>query len=396
MVRCRSAASNLQYADKAWLSALNNPGHTQLFSRDSLGRLLDITFNYPWTLMPPFARHLEYDIADRAVFERHALFNRITTYDALGRLATFTDMDSVAIRSHTYVYDSVGNRRDNGAVLGLGNRLTRIDQYNIFYDSAGNVLMKAFRHTDTLRYSWNVLGQLVRVIRWRPSGTDTTTFAYDGWGRRVRRSAGGVTTHFLHSEDDVVMELDASFSPIAEYTFLPGADQPHSVRTNGATYYFARDGLGNVIGLTDAQGTVARSRYDYLPYGEILLDSGSVSQPLRFKGTSWEAGVGLYFMRARFYDPQLGRFISEDPLGLAAGLNPYTFAGLDPVNRGDPSGLYDDRVWDQNGCYRSFVTPPGSWDGGYYCPGSEPIPGCPSRARFAQDSRQDTLPLART
>ena len=357
--------STLSYSSYVWLSTLNNPGHTQLFSRDSAGRLQDITFNYPWTLMTPFGRHLEYDVADRATFEHHANFNRVLTYDALGRLASFTDTDTATIRSHTYVYDSVANRRDNGAVLATGNRLTRIDQYNIFYDSAGQILMKAFRYTDTVRYTWNVLGQLTRVIRWTSAGTDTTSYLYDGWGRRIGKTVDGVVTHYLHNDAQVVMELNSSFSPVTEYTYLPGVDDPHSVRTGGRMYYFARDGLGSVIGLIDTIGMAATTRYDYTPVGEILVDSGTVVQPFRFKGREWDAEARLYYMRARYYDPQLGRFISEDPTGLAGGINPYVFAAADPVNASDPSGLackYVARLISTTFCSRDTRGPK---DGGY-------------------------------
>src|SRR3989338_5300026 len=80
-------------------------------------------------------------------------------------------------------------------------------------------------------------------------------------------------------------------------------------------------------------------RYRYRPFGDSgVAAGGSFGTTLRFAGREWDGDVKLYFNRARFYDPQVGRFVSEDPVGLAGGPNPYVFAGNDPVNRRDPSG----------------------------------------------------------
>ena len=84
------------------------------------------------------------------------------------------------------------------------------------------------------------------------------------------------------------------------------------------------------------------ARYGTGAYGETggsEVDSGTVANALRFKARERDAATGLVDLRARWYDPMSGRFLSEDPLGLAGGWNPYAFAGNDPVNYSDPSGL---------------------------------------------------------
>jgi RHS repeat-associated protein len=75
------------------------------------------------------------------------------------------------------------------------------------------------------------------------------------------------------------------------------------------------------------------------PFGNPVSVSETVTQPFRFAGREYDGETGLYFMRSRYYDPQLGRFISEDPIGVAGGINPYEYAGNDPINRRDASGL---------------------------------------------------------
>jgi RHS repeat-associated protein len=98
-----------------------------------------------------------------------------------------------------------------------------------------------------------------------------------------------------------------------------------------------------VVGLWNTSNVKVRS-YTYDPFGYLLASSGTVTQPLGWKGREYDAETGLYYVRARYYDPTVGRFLSEDPLGVSAGINPYTFADGDPVNFSDPSGMCDEYI----------------------------------------------------
>ena len=288
---------------------------------------------------------------------------RYHQYDAMGRLGYYEDVQEqiigwdyvcdeqcqewgtppdstpyywpVAFRSATYSYDKVANRTDLGATITTGNRMTGLDGWTITYDDAGN-LTKRKKGTDSLTYAWNALGQLVQVTSSVPSYT--VTYGYDGLGRRVRKTVNSTATRYLVDGDRVLVELDNSWLPAAKYSYYPGVDRPHAMVRAGKRYYFAQDGQGNVTGLLDSVGTVVQ-QYDYTPYGEALPGSGSVVNPYQYKGREWDAEARLSFMRARYYDPQLGRFISEDPIGLAGGINPFAFVGGDPVNHADPTGL---------------------------------------------------------
>jgi RHS repeat-associated protein len=110
--------------------------------------------------------------------------------------------------------------------------------------------------------------------------------------------------------------------------------------------YHELDEIGNVIGTHNGDSTVyGLTSYD--PWGVPTIDSSTTSSAattLKWKGLHWEdgsvvGGGGLYYMRARWYDPELGRFISEDPIGVEGGINQYAFGNNDPVNARDPSGL---------------------------------------------------------
>jgi RHS repeat-associated protein len=123
-------------------------------------------------------------------------------------------------------------------------------------------------------------------------------------------------------------------------------DVPHAVIKQQPTtkrLYARLDGLGNVLALTDTSGSI-RTSYGYDDWGKLTSSSDQESfngtDRARWKGALWLGPeVDLYYLRARWYEPHSGRFLSEDPIGLEGGINAVLFAGNDPVNGADPSGL---------------------------------------------------------
>jgi len=110
--------------------------------------------------------------------------------------------------------------------------------------------------------------------------------------------------------------------------------------TDGTTvYYYGLDGHGSVANLTDKNGAVVNT-YRYDPYGNSLdvTETASLPNPWRYAGGYYDAESGLYLLGARYYAPMLGRFLQQDPLGVDA-LSQYAYAGSDPCNNSDPSGL---------------------------------------------------------
>jgi RHS repeat-associated protein len=203
------------------------------------------------------------------------------------------------------------------------------------YDAEGNTTRK-YKAGFEQRLVWNDLGQLASVT----TNGDTVTYGYTPSGKRFRRTQGGVTRYYIYDGDDLLMELDQSGNPLRRYTHLPGVDRPLSVRETIAgtdrVYYFALEQPGHVAALMNSTGTIVAG-YDYAPFGtETAINDG---QPLRFMGRELDFSTGLHYVRARWYDAALARFISEDPIGLNGGFNTYAYAGNDPVNQRDPSGL---------------------------------------------------------
>jgi RHS repeat-associated protein len=242
--------------------------------------------------------------------------------------------------TQTFSYDSVGNRKDLGAMVAIGNRLVTFNGDSLVYDVAGNLIKRIRAGLDVQRLYWNSLGQLAAA--WT-SSRDSVTFAYDGLGRRVSKQKASGTTRYLYDRVDLFAEVDAATgNRLAEYTYYPLVDDPHSVRVGGPTgqvYYYTQDFPGNVTGLISGSNTLSNG-YQYGPFGAD--PAGYPIQPvpnsLKFAGRPQDSETGLYYMRARYYDPGLGRFVSEDPAGLAAGINEYVYTGNDAVNGRDPSG----------------------------------------------------------
>jgi RHS repeat-associated protein len=276
----------------------------------------------------------------------------------------------------TFTYDAVGNRTDNGAVLD-GNRLTRFGRWTLEYDDDGNLTRKydaTCPSTCERRYSWNSLSQLTGVYT---AGAGWVYFGYDGLGRRVRREMeSGPKESHVYDGDHLILATDGNGALLGEWAYYPGVDQPHSFRWQGRVYYYQQDGAGNVTGVIADDGTLA-NRTEYEPFGTLVPGTGAVSG-LGFKGREHDPPTGLVYMRARWYDPELGRFISEDPIGLSGGINPYAFAGNDPVNFADPSGLDKCKEGAGPGWTDVYIEDSGWWC--YKKDGGQPLPPVPVTA----------------
>lgn len=246
--------------------------------------------------------------------------------------------DWLPIAIEEYGYDASGNRTDRGAHMEIGsNRYTDFNGFALNYDAEGNLTRK-FKSGFDQTFTWNSLGQLTSVT----TNGATVTYGYDGHGVRVRRTANGQSQYFVYDGDDLLLETDQNGNPVRTYTHWPGTDHPHSVRVTSFgqnfVYYYTSEHPGNVTGLLSTYGAVA-GEHHYKPFGEVESSSDDAGQPLRFMGRELDFATGLYYVRNRWYDPTLARFISQDPIGLAGGLNTYAYVENDPVNGRDPSGL---------------------------------------------------------
>lgn len=218
------------------------------------------------------------------------------------------------------------------------NRLVAANSNTYSYDTNGNLISKTDA-SGSWTYTWNYENRLKQVSK---AGGVTVIYAHDALGRRVQRtSSTSGTTKFVYDGADVLRDLDGSGATIADYLNGPGIDNKLRQTASGIVSYFATDHLGNTRALTDASGTLT-----YDSFGNVTGGSA----PSRYTYTSRESDsdTALMHYRARFYDPQQGRFISEDPIQLQGGVNLYQYVGSNPASLVDPLGLQKRRSPDPN------------------------------------------------
>jgi RHS repeat-associated protein len=259
----------------------------------------------------------------------------IYNYDPLSRLIAATH--SGAQPAESYVYDAMDNRVGSAGGFtysyDLANRLAADSTYNYSYDGNGNLIRKTERASGRATvYTYDSDNRLTGVTT--PQGL-AATYRYDGLGRRISKTIGGLTTAYIYDGSDIVAEYSGG-NLAATYLHGPGVDEVLSAKRSGTTFYLQRDALGSVVQTFSAAGV--SSSYQYDSYGKITAQTGSTPTSFAYTGREYDVESGLYYYRARYYDPGVGRFISEDPVAFRAGKNFYSYVGANPINRTDPSG----------------------------------------------------------
>lgn len=256
-------------------------------------------------------------------------------YDTLGRLVVANHGSD----AFAYSYDAVGNILGAGRTYDAGNRLTQDTDFNYSYDANGNLISKQHRTTGARSvYTWNARNQLVRLERF-PDATAAVpskvlSFAYDPLGRRASKNEDGVSERYVYDGSDLIGVLDSLNSVQRRFSFGTEIDEPLRMAGSTGTRYFHANHLGSVMALSASAGVV--SQYNYEPYGKTRV-TGEATNPFRYTAREQDA-EDLYYYRARYYDPTRQRFISEDPIGLAGGINTYSYAAGNPISERDPTG----------------------------------------------------------
>jgi RHS repeat-associated protein len=186
----------------------------------------------------------------------------------------------------------------------------------------------------------------VDYVQWSgsyPAGIwDTISYTYDAAGRRVTKAVDGqTTTKYVYDGDHCIAEYSGSNQLLRKYIYGPRVDEPVCMieAAGDATYYYHLDGLGSIIALSDEDGN-APVLYEYSVYGQVAASDPNHPNRFLFTGREFDKETGLYYYRARYYNPEIGRFLQTDPVGYTAGVNLYTYCGNNPVNHLDPSGEF--------------------------------------------------------
>jgi RHS repeat-associated protein len=331
-------AGESRYSDLAGTHRVGKSTYTY----DAAGRLIDLVQkDGAGTSLAAYA--YAYDAAGNLTSETLNGGTPTTyTYDATNQLLS----DSTT----SYSYDANGNRTNSGYATGPANELTTDGTWNYFYDNEGNLTKKTKIATgETWTYTYDNLNHLVQAQdRVTDGGTiiQTVGYKYDVLGNRIEEdvTAGMTTTisRFAYDGSNAWADLDASNFVTTRRLYLDAIDAivARIATTGGVAAWYLTDRLGSVRDITGATGAV-QDTITYDGYGNVLTETNaSFGDRYKFTAREFDSATGLQYNRARFYDPTIGRWTSQDPLGFGAGdANLYRYVGNRPTRQTDPTGL---------------------------------------------------------
>ncbi|KUO70373.1 MAG: hypothetical protein APF77_03395, partial [Clostridia bacterium BRH_c25] len=295
-------------------------------------------------------------------------------YDGLNRLSKVTEPSG---KTTSYIFDKAGNRIQETVIennistttvysYNEQNRLTDTitrsgfvtEKVKYEYDNNGNTLVKvkettkpvdpdtagsfAFQKagTSTTRevsfMDYDVWNRMVKTIE----GDKTILYKYNGEGYRVEKAVNDQITKYMYEADKVILEVDGQGNETARNTY---GSNILSRTVDNETAYYMYNGHGDVTALLSDTGNVLATYY-YDAFGNPLETIGEISNPFRYAGYQYDEETGVYYLNARYYDPKIARFLTEDTYrGSAAdplSLNLYTYCANEPIKYTDPTGHF--------------------------------------------------------
>ena len=306
-------------------------------------------------------------------------------YDPLGRLTRADHSQDVQER---FGHDPAGNvlMQDRpGPDIVAGNRLMIQGDHHYDYDAFGNLIRerRGKGHQLVTEYRYDCQHRLISIKK--PNG-QTASYRYDPFGRRISKTVDGMTTEFFWQGDKLIAEHHAEHH--RSYLYEPDTFRPLALLEGFGpketkAYHYQLDHLGTPQELTDTNGEIVWSAH-YRSYGEISrLDINKIDNPLRFQGQYFDHESGLHYNRHRYYNPDIGRYLTPDPVKLAGGINAYQYVP-NPIGWIDPLGL-------NANC-------PGSIGKNPACaiPTEPYIPGISRKGAFRQAKRDAHIPMSQS
>lgn len=229
------------------------------------------------------------------------------------------------------------------------NEMLALDAKSFSYDNNGNLQNR----TDTCgstSYTWDARNRLTNISGYKPDCSAlTASFSYDALNRRTAKTINGTTTQYVYDGWDIIQEIKGGVK--TNYIRTLNIDEPLTRITGSTVRHYVADALGSIVALADDSG-VTKTSYVYDAFGNVTTSGEASDNPFQYTGREND-GTGLLHYRYRYYSPQMQRFVSEDPIGLAGGVNFYSYVDSvgkpqtnlyaytdnNPVNFTDPQGL---------------------------------------------------------
>ncbi len=257
-------------------------------------------------------------------------------YDQVNRL---TDIETTPLNVNennyqSYSYDAVGNRltdsqQHNGSanpevwIYDDADRLLQRGDITYTYDANGSRITESNAATgDSKTYIYDIENRLSEVKD--ESSTQVATYRYDPFGRRIRKTTDASTTVYLYSDEGLVAEADENGNVTITYAYqvnTPWGTDPMFIKQGSQYGYYITDHLGTPQIIVSNSGSILW-RADYEAFGEATLITQALENNFRFPGQYYDSETGLHYNFLRHYDPQIGRYLTSDPLGIFGGLNP--------------------------------------------------------------------------
>ena len=348
---------------------------TSSFTYDTLGRLTDLAYKQAGSnLFTPFS--WSYDNLSRVTQFVSADGTSDYSYDKDSQL-TAADHDYQT--NESYSYDATGNRTMTGYTTGSNNQLTDDGTYSYTYDGEGNRLTRTNDSTSaSTEYTWDFRNRLTKVTDKDSYGTVTQVveYTYDVFDRRIAKAvdttspfnlSDAVIERYVYDDASGVASADrgnvvldfvdpdgsgsTAISLSKRYLYGNAVDQlfaqedvTQSTSSADRVLWPLVDNLGTVRDLAKNDGTLGE-HYTYDSYGNVKSGDTSLTRYL-YTSREFDADTGLQYNRARWYDPAVGKWISEDPLGFTAGdANVSRYVGGAVTSATDPSGLRNHQVF---------------------------------------------------
>lgn len=313
-------------------------GVTTNYTYDNLSRLLSVLHQVGSSTIDGASYGLDNAGNRTSKTDLRANVTSNYTYDQIYQL---TQVTQGANTTESYSYDPVGNRTSSLGVASYAynnsNELTSTSNATYTFDNNGNTLTKT-DSTGATTYAWDFENRLTSVTL--PGSGGTVSFKYDPSGKRIYKSSSSGTSVFAYDGSNLIEETNAAGTVVARYEEGTHIDDPLAVLRSGTTSYYEADGLSSVTSLSSATGSLAQT-YTYDSFGKLTASSGSLVNSFRYTGREFDSETSIYEYRHRYYDPSVGRFSSEDPLGFNAGENFYAYVSNNPIASNDPQGLFE-------------------------------------------------------